>query len=304
LVSTNGINGPYTPISNDTLRTINRTQSATSWYRCIVVCNGASRDTSNAVNVRTTTTPFNGVYTLNKNGVQTATNYLNFETLLEELNCVGVSGAVTINVLPGSGPYNAGFTFGNVPNATATNRVTFNGNGNTITGSVSPLITFNNASFITLDSFNIVGAAGYAGFGVYFANQSRNITLNKNVIDVGTTSTSTTNAGIVASGSPTGATTTGNNARYLTITNNVVLGGYYSLILTGNASYLDNFGHNITNNTFRDFYLYGTYLLNADTTLLINNSITRNTRSTISTFYGIFLSTARNIKVRNSKLCF
>ncbi len=302
LVSTNGINGPYTPISNDTLRTINRTQSATSWYRCIVVCNGTGRDTSNAVNVRTTTTPFNGVYTLNKNGVQTATNYLNFETLLEELNCVGVSGAVTINVLPGSGPYNAGFTFDNIPNANATNRVTFNGNGNTITGSLSPLVTFNNASFITLDSFSIVGAAGYAGFGVYFSNQSRNIVLNKNVIDVGTTSTSTTNAGIVASGSSSGATTTGNNARYLTITNNVVVGGYFSLILTGNASYLDNFGHIISNNTFRDFYLYGTYLLNADTTLLSNNSITRNTRSTISTFYGIFLSTARNIKVRNNRV--
>jgi hypothetical protein len=302
LVSTNSINGPYTPINNDTLRTYGRTQSTTSWYRCIVVCNGASRDTSNAVNVRTTTTPFNGVYTLNKNGAQTVTNYTSFETLIEELSCVGVSGPVTINVIPGSGPYNAGFTFGNVPNATATNRVTFNGNGNTITGSLSPLITFNNASFITLYSFNIVGTTGYAGFGVYFSNQSRYITLNNNLIEVGTTSTSTTNAGIVASGSTTGATTAGNNARYLTVTNNVVVGGYYSLIFSGNSSYLDNFGHTISNNTFRDFYLYGTYLLNADTTLLSNNSITRNTRSTLSTFYGIYLSTARNIKVRNNKV--
>jgi hypothetical protein len=301
-VSTNGANGPFTNLTNDTLRTFDRTQSATSWYRCIVVCNGTNRDTSSVVNIRTTTTPFVGSYTINKNAAQTATNYTSFENLIEEISCVGVTGPVTVNVVAGSGPYNAGFSFGNIPNASATNTVTFNGNGNTITGSLSPLVTFNNASFITLDSFNIVGTSGFAGFGVYFSNQSRYITLNKNTIDVGTTSTATSNAGIVASGSPTAVTTAGNNARYLTITNNTVIGGYYSMVLAGNASYLDNFGHNITNNTFRDFYLYGPYLLNADTTVLSNNNITRNTRSTISTFYGIYLSTARNIKVRGNRI--
>ncbi|MFN3446494.1 MAG: right-handed parallel beta-helix repeat-containing protein, partial [Bacteroidia bacterium] len=252
--------------------------------------------------VRTTTTPFSGVYTLNKNAAPTATNYIDFETLIEELSCVGVAGPVTVNVVAGSGPYNAGITFGNIPNASATNSVIFNGNGNTIIGNVSPLVTFSNASFITLDSFNIVGASGYNGFGVYFSNQSRYITLNKNTIDVGTTSTSTTNAGIVASGSSTGPTTTGNNAQYLTITNNEVIGGYYSMVLAGDASYLNNYGHLISNNIFRDFYLYGVYFLNADTTLFNNNDINRASRTTISTFYGIYLSTARNIKVRNNKI--
>lgn len=302
LVSTTGANGTYTPLTNDTLKTFDRTQTITSWYKCVVICQGTNRDTSSAINVRTTTTPFSGVYTLNKNATPTTTNYTNLETLIEELSCVGVSGQVTVNVVAGSGPYNAGITFGNIPNASATNSVTFNGNGNTITGSVSPLVTFSNASFITLDSFNIVGSSGYAGFGVYFSNQSSYITLNKNTIDVGTTSTSTTNAGIVASGSSTAVTTAGNNAQYLTITNNEVIGGYYSMVLTGTASYLNNFGHTISNNTFRDFYLYGPYLLNADTTVLSNNIITRATRSTISTFYGIYLSTARNIKVRNNKI--
>jgi hypothetical protein len=302
LVSTTGANGTYTPLINDTLKTFDRAQTTTSWYKCVMICQGTNRDTSSVINVRTTTTPFSGVYTLNKNAAPTTTNYTNFETLIEELSCVGVTGPVTINVVAGSGPYNAGITFGNIPNASATNSVTFNGNGNTITGSVSPLVTFSNASFITLDSFNIVGSTGFAGFGVYFSNQSRNITLNKNTIDVGTTSTSTTNAGIVASGSATAVTTAGNNAQYLTITNNEVIGGYYSMVLTGTASYLNNFGHTISNNTFRDFYLYGPYLLNADTTVLSNNIITRATRSTISTFYGIYLSTARNIKVQNNKI--
>jgi hypothetical protein len=302
LVSTTGANGTYTALTNDTLRTFDRAQTITSWYKCILTCQGTNRDTSSVINIRTTTTPFSGIYTLNKNAAPTATNYTNFEALLEELNCVGVTGPVTINVVAGSGPYNAGITFSNIPNASATNNVIFNGNGNTITGNLSPLVTFSNASFITLDSFNIVGSSGYAGFGVYFANQSRYITLNNNKIDVGTTSTATSNAGIVASGSSTAVTTAGNNAQYLTITNNEVIGGYYSLVLSGNASYLSNFGHNISNNVFRDFYLYGPYLLNADTTVLSNNTITRATRATISTFYGIYLSTARNIKVRNNKI--
>ncbi len=302
LVSTTGANGTYTALTNDTLRTFDRAQTTTSWYKCILTCQGTNRDTSSVINVRTTTTPFSGIYTLNKNAAPTTTNYTNFESLLEELNCVGVTGPVTINVVAGSGPYNAGITFGNIPNASATNSVIFNGNGNTITSSANPLVSFNNASFITLDSFNIVGTTGYAGFGVYFSNQSRYVTLNNNTIDVGTTSTSTSNAGIVASGSSTAVTTAGNNAQYLTITNNEVIGGYYSMVLTGTASYLNNFGHTISNNTFRDFYLYGPYLLNADTTVLSNNTITRATRSTISTFYGIYLSTARNIKVRNNKI--
>ncbi|MBP9739515.1 MAG: right-handed parallel beta-helix repeat-containing protein, partial [Chitinophagaceae bacterium] len=301
LVSTSGATGTYAPLLNDTLRALSRSQTTTNWYKCIVSCL-SNYDTSAAVTVRTTTTPFSGTYTINKNAAQTSTNYTDFASLIEELKCVGVTGPVTFNVISNSGPYDAGVQFGNIPNASATNTITFNGNGNTITGSVSPLVSFNNTSYVTLDSFNIVGTTGYAGFGIHVTNQSSYLTFTHNVINVGTTSTGTTNAGFVASGSIAAATTAGNNARFITFTNNEVIGGYYSVNFIGEASYLNNAGHNISNNIIRDFYLYGVYLSNADSIVVHNNDINRANRTTLSTFYGIYLATARNIKVTNNKI--
>lgn len=299
LASTAGINGTYNVLTNDTLKNIYKSQTVTTWYKCIVSCSG-NADTSDAVMVRTTSTPLSGVYTMNKNLPASSTNYTNFDALVDELACVGVSGPVTVNVVAGSGPYAGNFTFRNIPGASATNTVVFNGNGNVIGGLVSPLISFNNASYITLDSFNIAGDSGFIGTGIWVTNQSQYLTFNKNIINLGTTST--TSIGFAASGSSTAATTTGNNARYITFTNNEIIGGNYSFTLCGEASYLNNYGHYIANNKFRDFYSYGVYLFHADTVTLLNNDINRATRSTVTTLYGIYLNISRNLRIQKNRL--
>ncbi|TAE78765.1 MAG: hypothetical protein EAY81_11945, partial [Bacteroidetes bacterium] len=252
--------------------------------------------------VRTTTTPFAGSYTINKNLPLSSTNYTDFNEIITELSCVGVSGPVTFTVDTNSGPYAGNFTFTNIPGASDTNTITFLGNGNTISSNLSPIVSFNNASYITLDSFNIIGGSGFAGTGVYVTGGSHHLTFDQNVINVGTTSTATTNIGFAASGSSTGATAVGNNAQYITFTNNQVIGGYYSFTLIGSASYLNNHGHYIANNTFKDFYIYGVYLSNADTVTFINNDINRATRGTVTTLYGIYLATSRNLKIQKNKL--
>jgi hypothetical protein len=300
LRSTSSLAGPYSIITNDTTRSTIDTQTVTTWYRCRVGC-GTNFDTSTAVKVTTSTTPLTGTYTVNAALPQTTTNYQSLSYLATELSCVGISGAVTINVASGSGPYNETLTFGNIVGSSATNTITLNGNGNTIQSASSPIISFLGTKYLTIDSFNITATGtALSGFGIYLGNQAQNITINKNKINVGTIATGTSNAGIVISGSSSAATTAGNNAQNIIITNNEIIGGYYAITAIGNASYLNNSRHVIQNNIIRDFYLYGVYISNGDSIQILNNNIHRLNRTTLTTFYGIYLGTAKNIKVRNN----
>jgi hypothetical protein len=300
LRSTSSLAGPYSIITNDTTRSTIDTQTVTTWYRCRVGC-GTNYDTSTAVKVTTSTTPLTGTYTVNAALPQTTTNYQSLSYLATELSCVGISGAVTINVASGSGPYNETLTFGNIVGSSATNTITLNGNGNTIQSASSPIISFLGTKYLTIDSFNITATGtALSGFGIYLGNQAQNITINKNKINVGTIATGTSNAGIVISGSSSAATTAGNNAQNIIITNNEIIGGYYAITAIGNASYLNNSRHVIQNNIIRDFYLYGVYISNGDSIQILNNNIHRLNRTTLSTFYGIYLGTAKYIKVRNN----
>ena len=75
--------------------------------------------------------PLSGVYTIN-NTLPTAGN--NFNTFTEAIFALadGVSGPVTFNVAPGSGPYNEQLIIPAITGASATNTITFNGNGATL----------------------------------------------------------------------------------------------------------------------------------------------------------------------------
>ena len=83
-------------------------------------------DTASVTNVFTRIS--GGTYTLNKNVAPSSTNFNSFTNMALALNNGGVSGLVTIDVVSGSGPYTEQVTFGNIPGASATNRIVINGN--------------------------------------------------------------------------------------------------------------------------------------------------------------------------------
>ncbi len=243
--------------------------------------------------------PLSGVFTIGPGG-----DVPDLAFALGALQQCGIAGPVTFNVLPGAGPFVGGIEIGNIPGISATNTVTFNGNGAVINESTATyILAFNGASYITLDNFQIINSnTANNKFGIMVRGGSHHLQITNNFINVGTTSTSTAHAGIAVSGSTTSATTAGNNAQDLTITGNEVVGGYYAITLLGEASYLNNSGHIISNNLVRDFYLYGIYLANAENCMVENNEVNRATRASVSTLYGIYLSTSRNIKVKNNKV--
>jgi hypothetical protein len=301
LSSTTGLPGTYSPLPNDTLRTVTETQTISRFYRCVVNC-GTNRDTSTAVFVNTPVAALNGTFTINPTLPLSTTNYHSLRDLATTLGCVGVSGPVTINMASGLSTFNENVAFGVIAGVSATNTVTINGNGNTISSNSSPIVTFAGTRFITWDSLNIVGGSGFSGFGVHLSGNSQFITISRSTIDVGLTSTATTNAGIVASGNTATATTAGSNAQNISILNNRIIGGYYSICLVGNTSYLNNTGHLIANNSLTNFHLYGVYLANSDTVSILNNVFSRLNRPSFTTFYGIYGTTTRNTRVIGNKI--
>jgi len=301
LSSPSGMPGTFLPMTNDTNKIIQKSQTNTNWYRCVVTC-GTTSDTSTSVQVITGSTPLSGTYTIDTSIIISATNFHSLANLVSSLNCRGITGPITINVAAGLN-LNQHIVFGNIPGISATNTVMINGNGSKVSSALSPVISFNNARFITLDSLH-VNLTGATGFGIHLGGQSQFITIRNATINVGTSSTASSNAGIVVSGSSSSATTLGNNAQNVIIENNTINGGYYSIAMIGTNPYLNNTGHIIRNNKLFNQFYYGVYLSNADSVLVENNEIIRNAgrASVASIYYGINVFIGRNIQLIGNKI--
>jgi len=230
-----------------------------------------------------------GTFTIGATGT-----YPNFTAAVADLLC-GISGPVVFNVLPGSGPYNEQIEIPQIINSSSTNTITFNGNGETITFSTLPspnnyIIRLNGADYITFNNLNITTIAVTNNFAVHLTNNADFNTFNGCKIDLSSTlgSTSALNAGIVLSGSLTSATALGASGNNNTFTNDTIIGGYYAITLVGTSAAVRTTGNVVSNNDIQDFYFYGIYHSQANNTQVLNNSISRPIRSTLSSFYGIY----------------
>jgi FOG: PKD repeat len=286
-------NTNWTNITGATRSSLDTSQSVTSWYRAIVTCTASGgADTSTVVQV-TSPSLVSGVFTIDKNST-TPGVFHSFNEAYSYIKC-GINGPVVFNVEPGSGPYDEQLVMLPVPGASGANTVTFNGNGNTISFATNvsaerAVIKLNGADHIIFDSLVIEPTGTSQGFGVQLINDADSNTIRRCVINVNTTSTSTAFAGLVVSSSHTSATGTGaTSCDYNTFTGNTITGGYYGF--TQVASNTASNGNNkFVGNTIQDFYQYGMYIYGSFNTLVDSNFISRPTRSTVSTFYGIYVT--------------
>jgi hypothetical protein len=235
-----------------------------------------------------------GVYTV---GGPTA-DFADLGLVVTALTNAGVSGPVTFNFNAAAGPFIGGVDIGPIIGNSAANTITFNGNGAVLNESgPAHILALNNMHYVTITNFNIINTNPTASkFGIMVRGGSTNITITNNFINVGTVATGTGSGCINVSGSLTSAVTAGDNGKYITISNNELVGGYYAVSLMGAASYLNCFGNTVSNNIIRDYYVYGIYLSNNDTTVVTGNTMHRANRAGLSTFYGIYATTSRNIK--------
>jgi parallel beta-helix repeat protein len=258
--------------------------------------NGAA-DISQANDTAKATVCFalSGTYTINAGQPTGGTNFASFTDAAAALGCGGITGPVTLNVAAGSGPYTDRFVLPYVSGASSVNRVTINGNGETLTysGNVNnpAAIVLNGADFITIDSLTVDVSAGTYGWGVALAGGADSNVIRRLHILNNTSSTNSYFAGIVVSASANSMSVSGDNGNGNIIENNTITGGYYGINLYGNiTTYSQN--NIIRNNLVQEFYYYGIYLYGQQNAVISNNEVTRPTRTTLSSGYCIYLSTS------------
>jgi gliding motility-associated-like protein len=291
----------------DTFPSLTTTQTATSQYRIIVVCTsvGGGADTSNVVTVVSPPIP-GGNYTINKNLATdwpSGTNFNNFADAYASLSC-GISAPVIFNVVPGSGPYNEQLIVnGKISGASATNTITFKGNGETISFNSTntnerAVIKIKNTRYFVFDSLVVNAGGGTYGFGFHITSDADSNVIKKCTINTNATATTANYAGIVISGADNNAIGTGTTTALCDaniVDSNTVNGGMYGITLTATFSGGANGFNRITNNTIKDFYTDGIHVIASYNTVIEKNTITRPTRTnTATTVNGIVFSAQNN----------
>jgi len=182
-----------------------------------------------------------GTYTINSASATSGTNFKSFADLASALKSNGVKGAVTINVVASSGPYSESVSFEPASGASATNTITINGNGETITTTSSTeVIDMYGADFMTFKNLKINAAGtGNNTKCVLMRNNADNNTFDGCEMIVSRyRGTSNSTAYVAFSGSTSSARSTGYHGSDNTFSNNKMWSGstsnstgpYYGII--------------------------------------------------------------------------
>lgn len=291
------LSGPYTSIGAASSNpSFNYTVTQTGYFRCLVTCSG-NADNSVPVLVNVNGALPGGTYTINSAVATGGTNFQSFNHAYQAMRC-GILGPIIMNVVPGSGPYNEQLIMDSIAGTSAINTITFNGNGRTIAFSSSDaneraVIKLRRADYITFDSLTInATGAGTFGVGVQLIDNADFNTFRRcNIVTV-KNNTTTNYAGIVVNAADAGTTSTGaTNCDNNTFERNTVTGGYYGITLVA-ATATQMFNNRVLNNTFVDYYSYGTYLYGSSKTNISGNDYSRPTNTNVTTHYGVYFTTS------------
>jgi hypothetical protein len=251
---------------------------------------------------QTTGDPLSGNYTINSTLPTGGTNFASFTDLAAALNLGGFAGPVIVDVVTGTGPYNEQVILGELPNSSAVNTLTINGNSETLeflSLNTNERATFklDGTDYVTVDNLVIKAlgsVTGEFGWAVWLTNNADyNIFSNCSFI-ADQTATLTNFAGFVTTNSATTPTTAGLAASNLKVINCQVIGGYYGMIINGPSAGPYSENNLITGNEVKNFHLYGIYARGQNNSLITENTITRPDRGTTGTLYMIYLTSNMN----------
>jgi hypothetical protein len=294
--SATSLSGPWTPEGTSSANaTITATPGAAgiTYYRAEVTC-GLSTVPSQAVAVTVPTAFPGGTYTIDSSMATSGTNFRNFTDAVSAISC-GIAGPIVFNVTAGSGPYNEQITLPATISATATNTVTFNGNGDTLQNADLSngytTLSLDGADYITFNNLVIRAADDDTGFAVHLMNDADNNTFNNCTFLVDTAATVTASGCVSMSGSAISYNIQGSNGSNNTFSNCTASGGYFGFAFYGSAA-TNNANNRILNCNVEDYFSYGAFLMNQDSATLSGNTFERPIRSTSgSSVYGVYLST-------------
>ncbi|WP_207513278.1 right-handed parallel beta-helix repeat-containing protein [Longitalea luteola] len=228
-----------------------------------------------------------GTFTINSGAPASATNFQTFAAAVASLSG-GVNGAVTFNVVSGSGPYTEQVVINAIAGASATNTITFNGNGETLNFLSTDYnsragIKLNGADYVTFDNLNIqplADAPGEYGYGVHILNDADHNTIkNCHITCFVDWDNYDNHAGIVINGSHANTWDEGDsNCDDNLILHNTITGGTAGITLSsipvwGNPAQFMT-GNRIIGNTISNAIFYGIQMYYTSSTLIDGNDIT------------------------------
>ena len=288
--------GPYTNISSPSASSkLDINPTSTLLYRAAVTC-GSTTVYSDSVEVKVAALFPGGTYTINSAAATGGSNFANFTDAVNAIRC-GITGAVTFNVNAASGPYIEQITIPQITGASATNTITFNGNGRQVnfaqnTNATRAVITLDGADYVTINNLSINASSGTYGWGIQLLNNADNNTISNNIVTASVTSTvNADHAGIIIGGSSTSPTAAGNAGNNNSIASNTVTGGYYGIVLSGNSTGAKSLNNTVTSNTIRDIYSYSIYAANQGGAAITTNDVSRPIRTNSTTTAGVYLAT-------------
>lgn len=245
--------------------------------------------------------PLAGTYTVGG----ASPDYATISEALNGLSNCGISSSVTINVAAGT--YNEQLVIPTISGASATNTVTIQGAGASSTtlsydgtGVSGAAVEFNGAKHVMLKDMRIENTSSTTPtYGVHLWNEADTITVENCDIVVPTSSTSSAIVGVLASGSQTSVSTTGNNTNGLLIKDCHIIGGYYGVRLYGSSSTASDNHYNRLENTVVDSaYYYGIYLYYQGAPM-VSGCTVQNLRNT-SSGYGIYTNYSPSLELRKN----
>lgn len=244
----------------------------------------------------------NGVYTVGGVGA----DYATVNDAVAALVCGGVSGAVTMRLNAGAGPFNEQVIIPAIPGASASRTVRFTGGAGreTITFGATTtteraVIKLIGAKHIVLDSLTIINTGTSFGYGVQLTAAADSNAITNSIVQVSNTSTSSNFVGITLSAAT--VTTNADNGDGNLIANNEVIGGYYGITMRGFSSTNFNSGNKILNNDISEVHYYGIYCYQQNAPEIVGNTISH--RATASTAaYGMYLYYADLPVVTNNSI--
>ena len=294
--SSANIGGPYTPLSGSLNSPFfTTTVTASAYYQCAVTCSGNTQYSSPIlVNVPALFPA--GTYTINSALPTGGTNFQTFSAAVSAIAC-GIAGPVVFNVAPASGPYSEQVVMPAIGNTSATNTITINGNNETLTflnttAALPSVLELNGTDHVKVNNLNVIStAASGNGFAVHLWNNADNNRFSNCNISCNTTATATTISPFSVSGAQAAAVTVGASGSNDSLINCTVTGGYYTVVFTGPSTGIAPSGNFISGCTVNDSYLYSIYSAYNTGIVIDNNRVSQPTRTSFTTFYGIFITT-------------
>jgi gliding motility-associated-like protein len=227
-----------------------------------------------------------GNYTIDNRQPTAGRNFNSFNDCATFLTG-GLTGAVTVTVAAGSGPYNERLLLIEDIKSSVTKPLIFNCNGVTLTYLSTDafnreLVLLNKVNYVTIDNLKIVPTAlttSEFGVGVHIVNDANHNTIrNCTILNGVNTNVPQNNEGIVINGSIDFASAQGNShCDSNLIVNNTIVGGNTGITLSSVPDVNDPIvymkGNQILDNKISGYWNSGIYLFYNDNLLVQGNDV-------------------------------